>query len=134
MVNKQGRQKKCVKIFLNFTNLHKTQPGQKTAGLSKLNFHKFKHNFSNTLNPLCPINDGIEDTEHFLLLCHAYDQERRDLLNSVNAILRPHGLTNLTNETLLQILLYGHEKLSFDLNTKILEATLNYIHASERFQ
>ena len=32
MVNKQGRQKKCVKIFLNFTYLHKTQPGQKTAG------------------------------------------------------------------------------------------------------
>ena len=24
--------KKCVKIFLNFTYLHKTQPGQKTAG------------------------------------------------------------------------------------------------------
>ena len=104
------------------------------VGLSMLNFHKFKHNFSDTLNPLCPINDGIEDTEHFLLLCHAYDQERRDLLNSVNATLRPHGLTNLTNETLLQLLLYGHEKLSFDLNTKILEATLNYIHASERFQ
>ena len=32
MVNKRGRQKKCVKIFLNSTNLHKTQPGQKTAG------------------------------------------------------------------------------------------------------
>ena len=29
--NKQGRQKKCVKIFLNFTKLHKTQPGQKTG-------------------------------------------------------------------------------------------------------
>ena len=32
MVNMRGRQKKCEKIFLNFTNLHKTQPGQKTAG------------------------------------------------------------------------------------------------------
>ena len=28
---KRGRQKKPVKIFLNFTYLHKTQPGQKTA-------------------------------------------------------------------------------------------------------
>ena len=28
----RGRQKKCVKIFLNFTYLHKTQPGQKTTG------------------------------------------------------------------------------------------------------
>ena len=30
--NKRQRQKKRVKIFLNFTYLHKTQPGQKTAG------------------------------------------------------------------------------------------------------
>ena len=29
--NKRGRQKKRVNIFLNFTYLHKTQPGQKTA-------------------------------------------------------------------------------------------------------
>ena len=57
-----------------------------------------------------------------------------DLLNSVNAILRPYGLTNLTNENLLQILLYGHEKLSFGINKKILEATLKCIQASERLQ
>ena len=31
-MNKRRRQKKRVKIFLNFTYLHKTQPGQKTAG------------------------------------------------------------------------------------------------------
>ena len=107
---------------------------QLRVGLSKLNFHKFKHNFNDTLNPLCPINDGIEDTEHFLLLCHAYDTDRRDLLSSVNAILRPHGLVNLSNENLLQIILYGHEKLPSDSNTKIIEATLKYIQASERFQ
>ena len=32
MANKRRRQKKRVKIFLNFTYLHKTQPGQKPAG------------------------------------------------------------------------------------------------------
>ena len=30
--NKRGGQKKCVNIFLNFTYLRKTHPGQKTAG------------------------------------------------------------------------------------------------------
>ena len=30
--NKRRRQKKCVKITLNFTYLHKMRPGQKTAG------------------------------------------------------------------------------------------------------
>ena len=33
------------------------------VGLSKLNFHKFKHNFRDTINPMCPTNDGIEDTD-----------------------------------------------------------------------
>ena len=80
------------------------------------------------------ITNGIEDTEYVLLLGHTYDDERRYLLNSVNAILQPNRLTNLTTENLLQILLYGHEKLSFDLKTRILEATLKYIQASERFQ
>ena len=36
MVNKRGRQKKCVKIFLNFTYLHKTQPGQKLLEISRI--------------------------------------------------------------------------------------------------
>ena len=38
------------------------------VGLSKLDFHKFKNNFRDTVNPLCPTNDGIEDAKHFLLL------------------------------------------------------------------
>ena len=28
------------------------------ADLSKLNFHKFRHNFKDTVNPLCPGSDG----------------------------------------------------------------------------
>ena len=42
---------------------------QLRVGLSKLCFHKFKHNFKDSINPMCPTNDGIETTEHFLLLC-----------------------------------------------------------------
>ena len=106
---------------------------QLRTGLSKLNFHKFKHNFRVTLNPLCLINYGIEDTEHFLLLCRADDIHRRDLLDS-DVILRPHGLSNPSNKELLQILLYGHEKLPFNSNKNILEATSKYIQASERFE
>ena len=36
--NKRGRQKKCVKIFLKFTYLHKTQPGQKLLETSRIFF------------------------------------------------------------------------------------------------
>ena len=107
---------------------------QLRVGLSELNYHKFKYNFRDTSNPLCLINDGIEDTEHFLLLCSAYDIHRHDLLDSVNTIVRPHGLSNTPNKELLQILLYGHETLPSDSNTNILDATFKYSQASERFQ
>ena len=43
------------------------------VGLSKLNYHKFKHNFRDNVNPMCPTNEGIEDTEHFLLPCPSFD-------------------------------------------------------------
>ena len=46
---------------------------QLSVGLSKLNLHKFQHNFRDTLDPMCPSNDGIEDTKHFLLLCPSFD-------------------------------------------------------------
>ena len=31
---------------------------------SESNLHKVKHNFRDTLNPMCPTNDGMEDTEN----------------------------------------------------------------------
>ena len=63
--------------------------------------------------------DGIEFTEHLWLLRNAYDEGRHDLLSSVYAMLQPHELISLINQNLLQILLYGHEKLSSNSNTKI---------------
>ena len=83
---------------------------------------------------MCSINDGVEDTEHFLLLCRNYAMQRRDLLDAINTILQPQGLSHLSNEVLLKIVLYGDERLTLISNTKILEATLKYIYATERFE
>ena len=81
---------------------------QLRVGLSKLNFHKFKHNFRDTINPMCQASDGIEDTEHFLLLCPSFDLQRRDLLARIAELLRPFvQITNLSNDALIQLLLYG---------------------------
>ena len=49
---------------------------QLRVGLCTLNHHKFKHSFRNTLNILCPVNDGIENTERYFLLCQAYCASR----------------------------------------------------------
>ena len=93
---------------------------QLRVGLSKLNYHKFRHNFSESITPMCPINDGTEDTEHYLLLCHAFRVPRCDLLASVLPVLRSFHLTDVPNSILLQILLYGDKKLPFEVNKCIL--------------
>ena len=65
---------------------------QLRVGLSKLCFHKFRYNFGDSIKPMSPINDGIETTEHFLLLCHAFEAERRNLLAGVFELLQPYGI------------------------------------------
>ena len=57
------------------------------VGLSKLNLHKFKHNFKDTINPLCPTNDGVEDAEHLFLLFPSLYNYRRDLLARISVAL-----------------------------------------------
>ena len=66
---------------------------QLRAGLSKLNLLKFRHNFKDTINPMCPINDGVEDTEHFLLLCSSFTEYRRSLLAGANDVLQTYGFS-----------------------------------------
>ena len=107
---------------------------QLRVGLSKLNFHKFKQTFRDTINPMCPTSDGIKDTEHFLLLCPSFDVQRQDLLAGIVELLRPFVLiTDLSNDALTQLLLYGNQELSYDLNKNILKLTLRLIHETGRF-
>ena len=106
---------------------------QLRVGLSKLNCHKFNHNFRDTINPMCPTNDGIEDTEHFLLLCPSFVMHRRDLLTNVLSLVRPFGYISLSNKDLIQLLLFGGKDLTNELNRKIIELTLHYINNTGRF-
>ena len=104
---------------------------QLRVGLSILNFHKFRHNFRDTMNPMCPINDGIEDTEHFLLLCDSFKEHRCNLLTDVNVVLQNSGHSVWSN-SFLQLLLYGDESLSYEVNRSILTLTITYILKTER--
>ena len=107
---------------------------QLRVGLSKLNFHKFKHNFRDTINPMCPTSDGVEDTEHSSLLCPSFNDQRRDLLAEIEQSLRPFvQITNLSNNALTQLLLYGDKDLSCEVNRDILRLTLRYIRETGRF-
>ena len=82
---------------------------------------------------MCPRNDGIEDTEHILLRCHAYDDQRRDLLSASIEILQLHNIPNLPNQPLVCIILSGDNRFTNNQNRQILESTLKFIHASQCF-
>ena len=66
-----------------------------------------------------PSNDGVKNTKHFLLHCHSYDTNMRDLLDSLNSTLQPYGFPNLSNALLLKITLYDDERLSVDSNSNV---------------
>ena len=77
--------------------------------------------------------DGIGDSEHFLLLCPSLEIPRRDLLAAVSALLRPLRHSDLSNEFLMQILLYGDKGLPDRLNKDIRLLTLRFIHETGHF-
>ena len=101
-------------------------------GMSHLREHKFKHNFQDCLNPICSCALDIESTSHFLLHCPSFNVERYTLLSTLNKI--DCKLLELTKASLSQILLYGNTLFDKEKNTLILNATIEYILSTERFE
>ena len=81
---------------------------------------------------MCPVNDGIEDTEHFLLLCNSFRQQRCSLLAGVNNVLEACGHSESADINMLQLLLYGNKNLPLEANKMILNLTIKYISETER--
>ena len=55
-------------------------------GLSHLRYHKFKHNFLETINPLCICGSDFETTLHFFLYCPNVMKCRNTLLSKISEI------------------------------------------------
>ena len=53
---------------------------------SHLSEHKFRHNFVDTLNPLCSCSLEAESTAHLFLRCRYYNNIRITLKNELNDI------------------------------------------------
>ena len=81
---------RCFACFGENRSLHsKELSSHKESSLSRKAPYTARNNFKDTVNPMCPTNDGVEDTEHFLLLCPSFDIQRQDLLASISVVLRP---------------------------------------------
>ena len=100
-------------------------------GLSHLRDHKFKHGFLDSLNPIYNCGLDIETTCHYLLHCPNFINERTLLLNDVSRITK--DALPSCETTFVKLLLYGDDSFDSATNTLMLNASVEYILSSRRF-
>ena len=98
---------------------------------SHLRQHKFRHNFQDTLNPLCSCSLETESVNHFLLRCHFFVHARKTLLDNLVEIIG--DISNISESKLVNIFLYGNENFNGEINATILKNTIIFLKESERF-
>ena len=80
---------------------------------------------------MCDCLEEGEDCNHFFFGCVLYDMYRPSLLNCVTDILEKYNLTEQAIN--VDVLLYGHPKVTFNGNNIILQATIGFINDTKRF-
>ena len=99
---------------------------------SHLRDHKFRHGFLDTIDPFCNCRDNcIETTEHFLLHCSLFSNDRAVLFSTLRNL--DISIVPLNPIFLSRLLLYGDVNFSSNINQEILVATMKFISDSNRF-
>ena len=101
-------------------------------GFSHLREHKFRHNFADTVNPLCSCTLETENTEHFFLRCQNNLSARTTLMNELNNI--SNAINSLNSTDLIRVILYGDKNFDNVTNFKIITATIKFIKTTKRFE
>ena len=98
--------------------------------LSHIWLHKFKHNFQDTLNPIC--NYGtVETTIHYLLHCPNLSNERLALFNKLQSI--DENILSRDDSNISKVLLFGDDSFDDVKYTSVLTASIEYILSTKRF-
>ena len=100
-------------------------------GISHLYEHKFKNNFQNTLNLLCTCGCDVENTCHFLLHCPNLLTEITTLLKKIINI--DSNILNKADAIITKTFLFGNSKYSNKINLQVLNASMDFILTSKRF-
>ena len=101
------------------------------VGFSHLKEHKFRHNFVDAINPLCSCGNFVESTAHFFLHCTHFSNQRLTLINKIKDI--DKHIFDKNDSLITQTLLFGDEKLSITDSKSILEAAIQFLITSGRF-
>ena len=100
-------------------------------GLSRLREHKLKHSFQDSLKPICSCGNDIETSAHFLFHCPNFSNERSSFLNIIESIDR--NFLTRSESQVTETLLYGDSNSNNITNTLILNAMIDFLIATKRF-
>ena len=84
------------------------------------------------LNPICRCGTDVESSVHFFLHCPLFQNEMLILLSIVKNI--DSKLLNYNDLRLTQILLFGDKSLDVNSNSSILNATIDFVISSRKFE
>ena len=118
-------------IFKNYDPLGIKLLNRLRVDFSHLNEHKFRHNFADTLNPLCSWPLETDSMAHFFLRCRYYDNIRITFMDELNDV--DNSITSRQPNEFLRIILYGDCKFKDSVNKRILIATIQFIKNSNGF-
>ena len=99
--------------------------------LTRLRQHNFKHGFLDSLNSICSCGQNIETSTHFLSHCSNYSNERLTFLNIIRNI--DSNILSKNDLKVTETLLYGDSSYDDTNNTFIMNATMEFLFASKRF-
>ena len=101
-------------------------------GLSHLRKHKFKDSFQDSLNPFCNCSKDIKSTPHYFLHYPTYITEGRTLLSTKENI--ENNLLDLSEPVLIKTVVFGSNSCDTNPNTNVLNATIEYVLSSKKFE
>ena len=84
------------------------------------------------VDPICSCcTNAIENTEHYLLHCYIFTNERTVLFDDLQNLGINYG--PLDSSTLSRMLLFANTKFSDNVNSGIIYAVIKFIESTNRF-
>ena len=100
------------------------------VGFSRLHEHKFRHGFLDIVDPIISCRaDAVENTEHYLLHCSNFANQRTLLFDDLQNI----NYGPLDASSFSRMLLFGNNKFSNNVNSGIIYAVIKFIESTSRF-
>ena len=100
-------------------------------GFSHVKEHKFKHNFQDSIDPMCSCSSGIETMIHSFLHCANFNIQRQTLFDKIATI--DAIILSENEDSIFNTLLFGKPNCENALNKAMLNASIKYILSTETF-